>query len=533
MRGSSIVTPEPTALPPRTGPLNIAIGVAFAVVPFLLLLIPAALILHSGPQHFIPTSWNDQVGAWIRIASFRAVGLNTGYFAPNEILAPIANSRLGVEGPFFTIFLGALSVVIPWTTQSALYLNVAVVGLALAVYVITTRPDRVQIAFLIVLLASAWPVLVYLPTSSEEPFNIAIAIVLAVGFRELMDYHKRLGWVATASFGIVIVLAALERFSWAILLVPYALLVVRGRTSRWKLGAFAVAVAAIVVVLKFQDQLVPPVGNAIFERLHDLGSSPLSALGSTAALGWHNLVMFVNPAAAGSSGSLDFTAQTTWARVTTVAQSYEILGLAAISIAQCVWLVRKGRHADALAMFNAFNLIVITLASVFLYLPLGYYRLLGAHLLLTSLLLLSERRIALVGALIVINLATTPGFVKMYQTWKPNFLTPATTLSAERQNVASVLRYEPHAPSPWCNTVMLPLEAYDQRVLAIPPGLGISYVLSALSLPIKSRWVFAEKPQDPSYVKAIGGFDHFRRVALTSIGTLYENPRSPCFQPRR
>jgi hypothetical protein len=504
--------------------------VAFAVLPAALLFGVTAAVLHTTPARFVPTGWNDQIGALVRVSAFRKVGLNTGYYLPNEIMAPVASSRLGVEGPFFTIFYGALAWLVPWgSPSSALYLNAALVGIALAVFVTVVRLDWRQMLLLALVVVTGWPLLQYLATSSEEPFNVALAILLAAGFARILRSERPRGTAAVA-LGVLLLLAALERFSWAILFVPYALLVLRGRDRRLRAAGVVLSVIAIAALLRLQDSLIPPVQNAILDSLRNLGHAPgatLRAMGETA---WNYFKDFVEPANLGPAGTLDISAGGGWTRAATLAQSYEIIGVAAVSLVGFVRAYRREHRVQALSALNSYNLVVITVASLLVYLPLGYYRLLAAHLLLTTLLLIAERSYRLVSALIVVNLVVVAGFVDMYRSLQANFIVPQSTVAAEQASVDQSLRYQSHAASPWCNTILVPLDAYDQRMLAIPPGIGVSYAFGGLATPVKSRWVLTEnEPGAASYANLLH-LSGMKKVAVTAIGNLYENPRSPCFE---
>jgi hypothetical protein len=502
---------------------------AFAVLPAVLLFGVTAIVLHTTPAHFVPTVWNDQVGAFIRVSAFRKVGLNTGYYLPDEIMAPLASSRLGVEGPFFTIFYGALASLVPWgSPSSALYLNAALVGIALAVFVTAVRLDWRQMLLLALVIVTGWPILLYMATSSEEPLNIAFAILIATGFARVLRRGGR-DRVATGALGVLLVLAALERFSWAILFIPYALVVLRGRSQRAKVAGVVVSVIAIAALLRLQDTLIPPVSNAILDSLRNFSHAPIATVRTIVQAAWRYLRYFVEPANVGPLGTLDVTAGDGWSRAATLAQSYLIIGLAAISLTVCVRVFRSERRVEPLSAFNAYNLVVITVASLLVYLPLGYYRLLAGHLLLTTLLLIAGKRYRLVCALVVVNLVVVAGFVDMYRDWRNNFAMPKNTVAAERASVGQSLTYQSRAANPWCNTIFVPLDAYDQRMLAIPYGIGVSYALAGPAIPVKSRWVLTDSASAADGFSRLVHVSDMRKVAMTAIGTLYENPRSRCF----
>jgi len=186
------------------------------------------------------------------------------------------------------------------------------------------------------------------------------------------------------------------------------------------------------------------------------------------------------------------------------------------------------------AAFHAVNLGGMTGAAVLLYLPYGYYRVLGAHLLLSLLVLVARWRIALVVPVVVVNLVLAPSFLDHFRRWEPNFAFDPVAVEVQRDRIASIVRYTPDAPSPWCNTLYLPVEAYDWRVTLIPAGFGIAYGLDRpLPAVPRSRYVLSPAigtgPAPP-----LAG-PHLRQLAEVPAGRIYENLRAGCRgeRPRR
>ncbi len=73
---------------------------------------------------------------------------------------------------------------------------------------------------------SSWPVLLYVPTASQESLQQALAMVLAGVFCRAVSSRGRRCRVAERSLGVtlLLVLRRVLRFSWAVLLVPVLLL---------------------------------------------------------------------------------------------------------------------------------------------------------------------------------------------------------------------------------------------------------------------------------------------------------------------
>ncbi len=178
------------------------------------------------------------------------------------------------------------------------------------------------------------------------------------------------------------------------------------------------------------------------------------------------------------------------------------------------------------AGFHLVNLGVVTLAALALYLPFGYYRVLGAHLLLSLLVLVGCRRTAVAGVALVVNLALVVAFVQSYGRWGPDFRLDQNMLRTDRAAFARLIVYNRTAPSPWCNTVTLPVHLLDWRATLVPPGIGISYQL-APTVPKhpKARYILLLRGANPRNAA-------FRKLGSLAAGTVYENRASRCFAKR-
>jgi hypothetical protein len=116
-----------------------------------------------------------------------------------------------------------------------------------------------------------------------------------------------------------------------------------------------------------------------------------------------------------------------------------------------------------------------------------------------------------------------PTFLQSYDRWRPNFALDQGLVTRERAEFSKLIAYDGAAPSPWCNTLLLPLPMFDWRATLVPPGIGVSYALSK-SVPSqpKSRYILLDHPP-PAHAA-------FRELSSSSAGTLYENGRSSCFR---
>jgi hypothetical protein len=71
---------------------------------------------------------------------------------------------------------------------------------------------------------------------------------------------------------------------------------------------------------------------------------------------------------------------------------------------------------------------------------------------------------------------------------------------------------------------------YDSRILAIPAGVGISYVRQPdkLAFPLKSRYLLFDSPADEGLYVHLQPHLNTRLLAHLSIGDLYLNQDAAC-----
>jgi len=88
------------------------------------------------------------------------------------------------------------------------------------------------------------------------------------------------------------------------------------------------------------------------------------------------------------------------------------------------------------------------------------------------LLLIAFRRFALVSVVVVISTLMIGTFFTEYTpTVKPNLSEDVPMIEATRQQWTALMPYEPDANA-WCNTLLMPVNLLDKRVLFVPAGIG-------------------------------------------------------------
>jgi hypothetical protein len=506
----------------------LAIGV-LVVAPAVITLVLIRLRLDSFVTSFVPNYWNDQVGYWHKIATFAKTGFGGGYYSPDETAVPFDSVRYGVNAPWFPALYGSVASVTGWQTWTSIPYNLVALGLGAIVFVRLADLDVRGIAMTALVLLVTWPVLLYIPTASMESLQQAFAMVLAGIFIRAIargpDLRRREHVLSIAFLAAV----SLTRFSWALLLPCLLLLYLRTLSRRNVLIALAGSLVAAAALARVSAMFQPLVKAPVADRLTRISESPL--VGSRELLEFFrdNLHEFLYPSTAGLDPTTTIAPSTAGLDLTN-AQSWEIVALIALAITTLVlarwrpkstptWLPRLSSREAA---FHLANLGVMLIAAMALYQPNGYFRVLGAQLLLSLLVLVGCHRWAPLAVVAVVNLLLFPSFMDAYKSWQPNFGMGPDPVRQLRADLSAHMRFDPDADSPWCNTVLMRTRALDWRMIAIPPGFGVSYVyVEHFPRPPKSRWVFLAYGDNAKTSK-------FVERARTAGGILYENPRSAC-----
>jgi hypothetical protein len=518
-------------MPTRDRALRSLIHLAVAAAPAILTLLLTREQLGAGVGDFVPSFWNDQVGYWHRIASFSNVGFGFGYYSPGEVAMPVDAIRFGVNGPWFPTFYGSFAALFGWTAWSSIPFNMVAVGLGLTIFLVLVRAS-VRTALLAALaVCTLWPVLLYIPTASQESLQQSIAMALAGIFVRAIARGRSLSTREKMLSIAFVIVATLFRFSWGIVL-PWLLALYLPRPTRRSVGTAIVAGAVVTAIaVKVSGMFQPAGNNSVTDTFDKVRHDPFTGSWDVVQLVADNLRTFLYPdarstmdptAVVPSSASIDITNL----------QSWIIVGLVVLAILAIVAaLTRSPRLPRVLrdipvreSGFHFINLGLMTLAALALYLPFGFYRVLGAHLLLSVLVLIGLHRWRPVLLIAALNLLLAPSFLAAYDRWAPNFHLDQQVIAQSKRLVSQHVRYEHGARNPWCNTILMPVSVYDWRVTVIPPGLGISYggVENQTAIP-KSRYVLL--PSD--FTETIPGL---RKLVTTPAGTFYENPGSACFE---
>jgi hypothetical protein len=487
-----------TASPQRRRAIALAQGALIALLP---VAVCAALIGHFFSSTFrdaIPWE-NDEVAYWLQVAGFRHAGLDTGYFVVNERPAAAAFSRFGPHGPAFPALYGTIARVTGWRPYTAPQFGIVLIVILGAVWFARARPIR--LALTAALLATFWPLVLFLPTTMQEPLHFAWAFAVAAAMAPVM-HRASLSRGALAVLAALLVAGSLIRPAWALVMIPVAALGWSAPARRrWIAVALAICAAGVLYVAFMIVGAPYP---------NSTGLAVSSGVGGGAV--WRTASLLLRRVGPNLSSFL------AWAPEQPMQVLLRYQALAVLAIAGR----RAWRAADPAAGVVALLLAITVSAIIVVGDVEGWrdYRVLGPMFLL-AVLLGASANARWVRWLAVSNVIAAPLAIAVFLSLHHDrFLADRSALTYFRREVSGVLAFDPRRP-PFGNTVLVHVDAYRFYLLGLPPGIGASGAIDWHDLPhpIRSRWVLL-RPRDESQRPADM---RLRLLARTAAGTLYEN----------
>jgi hypothetical protein len=425
--------------------------------------------------------WNDEIHYWNEINCFASVGFNGGYFVADERPAPCPLTHFGPHGPAYPVIYGTLGRIFGWKLWSGPLFNVLLVMLGSAAWVWRCRPDAARLGTAIFLIATFWPCLLFLPSTLQEGLHCAIALLLAALAHSRVNGEAK-GVGSIWPFLLAVALASLVRITWVLVLIPWACVALRRDSWRVRifvLAAIAVAIPGLTVVWR---TICAPYPNFLADFIHAAGESPAQALSDLAL---RTATMFWK--------FRDYH----WGSTLEVVQRFETLGVILLG----AWVVLRPGGEDRRAyFFAAANLALITGAVLTLYDVTDWkdFRAIAPHLLLSLLILTSGTGYRWTLRLAAMQLAFAVPFVNQIVENNRERGVVITQSGVEKMRAIFDERvaYDP-AESAWGNTILIPVQYHVFTLLAVPPGMGVSFVMDGdgLRLPPKSRYVMSWSPR--------------------------------------
>ena len=475
----------------------------------------------------------DAILYWHQIKTFVAAGFSGGYYTIGEVPAAAGFTHFFAHGPWFIALYGLIGKAVGWSLWSPMLFDVSAVTLALLGGVLLMRPNSRQLLLMLLVLLTYWPLHLYLPVAMQEPFHYAVAIILASVFYRLLIHEGAVPRRLLGAALVIILGAALARPTWALLLLPLAIIVVekrpqggapRGSRFRQVLRYWPLLPACAVVAgigLQFV-YVAAPYSHRLLSDIELMQRSPVEGLQSLVAISTAHGMAYLWPDVENPLWTL---------------LRYQALGL--VLLMTVLTIRRRGTDAGQRApghppwrraerLTHILNLSPLFLLVMVLY-DVGLwvdYRAVAPHLLLSLLLLAACGRTRAVAVMVLAGLLLTPSFLAAYKDLAPRQFTDEQARFDEfAAQTAGTLVYQAQ-DDPWCNTILLQLQtAIVLDLLAIPAGIGTSFGLDLTSgSELKSRYVMVDDESRQGMTEA---FD-LEFVSATALGDLYRNVGRSC-----
>jgi hypothetical protein len=228
-----------------------------------------ATLLDCRPNYGV-MGLSDEMHYWEEIHSFQHFGFGGGYFVVNERTAPASWTHFGPHGPGFPVVYGTLARTCGWRLESGPLFNIGFLVLGGAGWLWCVRPTTKQLTAAILLTMSFWPCILFIPAMLQESFHCAIAFVLAgLAHRSINNNDPRV-W----SFVVLVAAASLTRITWALLLIPWAILAMNGVRKAARIAVVAL-VPALFLLWENISSPYPNFLDGVFSRICESPSATL------------------------------------------------------------------------------------------------------------------------------------------------------------------------------------------------------------------------------------------------------------------
>jgi hypothetical protein len=491
-------------LPPR--PRRPSLIALFLLTPLLAVSLMLAFcgrtLLDCGPF------FSDEVYYWNEVAAFARAGFDGGYFAPNEQTAPWPLFHFGPHGPGYPIVYGSIAKVFGWYRLSAPFYNVVLMMLSAGFWVWCCRPDDRRLATGAFLMATFCPCLLYIPSTMQECLHFSIAFLLAGLAHSAINEQLPAKWSIPAFIAAVTV-ASLIRLTWVVVLIPWAAVFLSRESWRTRVIIVAVITALGPSILYVTRMIDAPYPTFVATLIADAKTNPYYAYAEFAQYFSHGMYLFL---------------AASWGETIEVAQRYEVTALV-LAILVAI-LLRKAVNLQSHA-FAAFNLVIISLLTIGFYEIRWFrdYRVIAPHLLLSLLVLLSGGAYRWVLYIACIQLTFLVPFYNYFSTSNQDrFAIQGAAIAKDREIIEKYVKYTP-AECAWDNTILIAEGSYIYTLVAIPPGIGVSWILTQRDanprpIPPRSRYLLMggghSDAVPPEKV-------HLRHLVHTDSGELYLN----------
>lgn len=516
---------------------------ALTALPALQLRLWLWMFFHSRIADYVPFA-GDWIMYWHEAASVAAHGVFVGFYGNEEttsVAASLVHSGLSfTHSLLFPMLQGGYGWIFGWNAPSPLYWNIAVVAFSLALFCLlagTWSTLLMALAFVAVFP----PLSFQLGIANQEATNMALGILLAtllVRFFRASTPRlraKRRSWALACTF-----MACLVRMDWVIAFIPlfYAPGPWMQKPNAWITRTLALAALSgagvlgyVLFVSPYPYELYPeaPVhGMNIFVRLAMGDTAPFFRLMSL------NAHYIADPANLVQNPSV------------LAALLFFVLGQAVALVRHQNATSQAERHEAIFISLTLFSNIALLLLIFMIYYPmLQADRIIIPHLLLSFFALAGLMPVQTVIVFLCFNLAFA---VKSLEIGRDLLTTDfgynhllATSLQEQKTKLASVLHFEPNAPS-WCNTLLLLGCEIEPVFQGMPAGIGLQY-MRVIPSNLQDPYPYSHRSQDKAFASRylfIRDPDVLRVASRSTVlapllvlpsGTLYQNLSCPCGGP--
>lgn len=477
-------------------------------------MLPAVLALgfiwvsfNASIMDFMPHYDVDQFIYWHEMATFASNGFHGGHYGVNELISPLKG--FGPHGIGIAVVYGFFYSLMPWLGFAAIpAINVLFLTVALAAYAWLGRPGLGKVIVVCLAVALYPPLFLYLPTSFQDGFHCAAAIVLAMVFIRLINKRDDPDQMAfRLGAGVFLLCLCFVRYTWAVCFVPYFFIVLAGR--RWRIPlAFALALAMSLAVVWCFNLFVPAWYSSPQSGVHVSG--PLLS----------DKITFMLVRATGNLRSLfDYTNNRAAAAILAGLVGFTVLGMAA-TLHQSSW--KRGELSPGAIVFLliAMNMAVLLAVFIFAWTGSGSHlvRLLSANYLFCFIVAFHVFPWRVFHVFIAYNATLVPLYLGIFQVYH----LPGYINDVARHKVLELSRQiSPHlitagAANPWDKTIFVDVQERGIAYLGIPAGFGIQTTDGKSNdVPRLSRYALTDsKP-------ASSGAGAWIPLVETVIGTLY------------
>ncbi|MBK9125665.1 MAG: hypothetical protein IPM16_21420 [Chloroflexi bacterium] len=488
-----------------------------AVLYLILLTTPIAVtmamlaIVHGASLTDLMPAGPDDVFYWRQAAVFARAGFNGGYMTAAEELSALPFARFFAWGLATPLVYGAAAT-IAWPYYGVPLVNLALLTGSLAVLITIVRPRIPQTLMLIVVFGAFPSTLIHAPTSMQELFQHALAVMAATAFVYLIRRRQDTPWPARAAIAILIMAMSITKVTWAILWIPYFVLLSRKVLVRTVAAALFASMSLAILA-------------AVIHRL-TAAPYPFAAASSDGLTGTFEAVL---------GGIRENLGLFNSGHPLEVFTRLLVIAGAAVALVSVFRRWRAGLDERNTALLVAAGTVSVTLVAGIVLYQIKYFRdfrLITSPLLmaLTLLIVMLPLRwgIAMVGVQAIALIWAIPYYAEN------SALHVSSRVDRQVAKWTPLLSeafpYDPARPSPWCNTALVsPYYIFDNVgvSIALDNGIGLSLLTleRGIAFPVKSAYLLL----DEALYAHIGYQLRVEAVFDIPGGKLYRNLDSGCF----